>query len=85
METSSLKDHFDGDNAPHAHFICRKCGRVFDLNLDISKLFESVSGMGCKHQIEDCKVLLQGVCEDCEKLLSHEMAAEESINLQLGK
>ena len=45
VETSSVKDHFDGNQHPHAHFVCRKCGGVFDLNLDISQLLQSAKGI----------------------------------------
>ena len=67
VETSSAKDHFDGNQHPHAHFVCRKCGGVFDLNLDISQLLQSAKGVEGSFQVEDCKVLVQGVCEDCLK------------------
>ena len=67
VETSSVKDHFDGNQHPHAHFVCRKCGGVFDLNLDISQLLQSAKGVEGSFQVEDCKVLVQGVCEDCLK------------------
>ena len=67
VETSSVKDHFDGNQHPHAHFVCRKCGGVFDLNLDISQLLQSAKGVEGSFQVGDCKVLVQGVCEDCLK------------------
>ena len=67
VETSSVKDHFDGNQHPHAHFVCRKCGGVFDLNLDISQLLQSAKGVEGSFQVEDCKVLVQGVCADCLK------------------
>ena len=67
VETSSVKDHFDGNQHPHAHFVCRKCGGVFDLNLDISQLLQSAKGVEGSFRVEDCKVLVQGVCEDCLK------------------
>ncbi len=67
VETSSVKDHFDGNQHPHAHFVCRKCGGVSDLNLDISLLLQSAKGVEGSFQVEDCKVLVQGVCEDCLK------------------
>ena len=67
VETRSVKDHFDGNQHPHAHFVCRKCGGVVDLNLDISQLLQSAKGVEGSFQVEDCKVLVQGVCEDCLK------------------
>ena len=27
-------DHYDGNVAPHYHFVCRDCGQVYDMELD---------------------------------------------------
>ena len=27
-------DHYDGNVAPHYHFVCRECGQVYDMDLD---------------------------------------------------
>lgn len=67
VESSSVKDHFDGNQHPHAHFVCRRCGGVFDLDLDISMLLQSTKGVDGSFLVEDCKVIVQGICEDCLK------------------
>ena len=60
-------DRFDAVITAHPHLICTRCGGVFDLNLDISQLLQSAKGVEGSFQVEDCKVLVQGVCEDCLK------------------
>ena len=50
---------------PHQHFICRKCGRIIDMEL--SKLLnveETVQKMQC-HKVESFNLELMGTCAKC--------------------
>ena len=58
--------HFDPNIAPHAHFYCKKCGRVLDL-MTYDRTYELI-----KDQIEDfdgkldeCSLSFKGICADC--------------------
>jgi Fur family peroxide stress response transcriptional regulator len=58
-----LPDRFDRTLKEHNHFVCEKCGRVFDLpeiNLDLEKLAD-------KHHINSYIINFFGVCENCSK------------------
>ena len=33
-------DHYDGNAAPHYHFVCRECGQVYDMDLDENLLMD---------------------------------------------
>lgn len=55
---------YDGDTHPHSHFICRKCGHVFDL-MDIP-----VAPIPSKEQtggflIDETQTYYKGLCPDC--------------------
>lgn len=58
-------EHFDATLEPHNHFICRNCGRVFDLklkpiaNLD-KEAEEKISG-----EIEGHELYFYGKCNQC--------------------
>ena len=59
-------ERFDANTAPHPHFCCRKCGRVYDLEVlgydpSLDKIVEKKSG----HRIERHELLFTGVCLDC--------------------
>ena len=61
-------DRYDGNLAPHDHFICRACGTIIDLDKapgnpvmmrQVAKQFDGV--------IEDCSVNFHGLCPACAK------------------
>lgn len=57
---------YDLKTAPHYHFLCRRCGRVFDLpsSPDMANLVgRELDG----HQVEQVQVNLYGLCARCLK------------------
>ncbi len=55
---------FDIDTEPHGHFLCVKCGRIYDVG-KCSALFDKNEIEG--HKILECRVYLRGICKDCLK------------------
>lgn len=56
---------FDGNQIPHHHFVCRKCGRLLDFyspEYDRLEIPESLSEMGT---VESAQVEIRGVCRSC--------------------
>ncbi|MDR2042148.1 MAG: transcriptional repressor [Tannerella sp.] len=57
---------FDGHVEPHAHFRCKKCGKIIDLDVDIEKFLpERFNG-----KIDETYFYLKGLCEECSFTLS---------------
>jgi Fe2+ or Zn2+ uptake regulation protein len=57
--------HFDPDDHPHAHARCRGCGRVDDLELDLSSpAAEQVKGLS-GFKVERLQILMTGLCVEC--------------------
>jgi Fe2+ or Zn2+ uptake regulation protein len=56
---------FDPGTEPHAHLVCRSCGKVFDVPgaADLGALTRAARSAGM--QVDEAEVLLQGVCADC--------------------
>jgi Fur family peroxide stress response transcriptional regulator len=55
---------FDGYVEPHAHFRCKSCGKIIDLNMDMEKFLpENFSG-----KIEESYFYIKGLCEDCSRI-----------------
>lgn len=57
---------FDADMHPHAHFFCKRCGRIFDAPLPGA----GASIEHIPHELEHCDVeevqlYYRGVCADC--------------------
>ncbi len=56
---------FDGNTAPHHHFMCEKCGRVYDFQSDeLDRLIvpADVTALGTVRRIQ---VDLKGICHNC--------------------
>lgn len=65
-------ERFDFRTDPHAHFICRICGAVSDINwleLPADTLSEVEQQTGSK--VEGCRIAVTGVCADCAKKDAH--------------
>lgn len=58
-------DRFDITTSPHAHFHCKKCGKVFDVNAkDIGCCYKNVAEEnGCR--IDKVDMVFTGVCKEC--------------------
>ena len=55
---------YDADLGPHAHFRCRVCNVIYDIDVeDENTLGEQIEG----HQIETVRMYAYGVCEKCLK------------------
>lgn len=59
--------HFDGDISPHAHFICQKCGRVYDV-FNVCKDCDVLNKKRLKvGKINFYKIYFYGICKKCKK------------------
>lgn len=65
VESASSKEHFDGNNSFHPHLICKKCGNVYDVPLVSVEGINSAISEKTEHRVEECKVILHGVCKKC--------------------
>lgn len=58
---------FDGDVAPHAHFMCKKCGQVFDFHLDETLLQTVRPKVSEGFEIDEAHLYFKGVCKSCQE------------------
>ena len=65
ITTGEGPDRFDGKVRPHHHFICNKCSRVIDLDMDNIDRIMEVAGKNFKGHIENYVTHFFGVCDDC--------------------
>ncbi len=64
--TVNGQEHFDGNIAPHAHFICKRCGNVVDIdnsfeNADAVKLLKNLYNFDVLEQ----RLIFYGYCNRC--------------------
>ena len=61
---NSTELHVDFDMNTHFHFICSKCGKIYDIDseLDLEKILSN-----CGHKADDYNVNIYGKCRKCIK------------------
>ena len=58
-------ERYDGNIGPHYHFICKKCGKVIDLNMMPLDHINVIAGEKFDGEIETHNVCFRGVCAEC--------------------
>lgn len=58
-------DRYDGNTAVHAHFYCRVCERVYDLDAAGVGKTVTESFKESAHKPEGCNIMFYGLCETC--------------------
>lgn len=58
--------NFDADTSRHAHFLCKNCGRIYDLTIPIQE--KSVEGLQMDgHEVTEIHYYYKGICKNCLK------------------
>lgn len=58
--------NFDADTSQHAHFLCKQCGKIYDL--PFSKEVKTVEGLQMDgHEVREVHYYYKGVCKECLK------------------
>jgi len=55
---------FDGDTSPHSHFLCKKCGKIFDLPMP-STVKDVMQMESDGHIITELHYYYKGTCRYC--------------------
>lgn len=69
----TIDDHhvcYDGEIRPHAHFVCRNCGRlkdIWDKEIIPPKAIKQLKDGSI---IDEVQIYCKGYCDDCQKQLS---------------
>lgn len=62
--------HYDYTTEFHPHIICRKCGHVFDLDIDVSNEIDSILdkvSSETEYAVDKEQLFFYGVCESCKE------------------
>lgn len=59
--------HFDHNTHPHYHFICEKCGRVFDISTDVAQNVTEKAEQETGFKITSHELVFKGLCKDCQE------------------
>ncbi len=59
-------ERFDGNTAPHVHFICTGCGRIMDLpGITVPEGVCTAAARQIGGRVESCHLTLDGLCGQC--------------------
>lgn len=72
ISTELGPDRFDGNPAPHYHFICKECGCVMDIDLENQDNLDAIASDVFPGTIEGHSVQFYGKCPECMRKLSQE-------------
>lgn len=59
-------DHYDGNAAPHHHFICTECEAVIDLDMESINHICLIAGQNFDGVIENYVTYFYGKCSKCK-------------------
>ena len=59
---------YDGDTSLHAHFLCKKCGKIYDMPLQ-NKEEELMGTMIDGNEITEVHQYFKGVCKKCKTII----------------
>lgn len=65
----------------HMHFVCKRCGKVYDIAADLSGMIAETARC-CGHQVKWSEVTAHGICKECSALRPR--ADEESQSNQIS-
>ena len=70
-------EHYDAITKNHCHFVCSECGKIIDLDIDVTQCVPQDVQQRLPHRIENHTIQFFGVCEDC---LQHERQSSGTID-----
>lgn len=67
---------YDAETDPHAHFMCKRCGKIYDIPYNVPhKQVESMDMEG--HDVQEIHYYYKGICKHC---IEEEHSSETNNN-----
>ncbi len=61
-------DRYDGNTAPHYHFICTECGKVLDIDMEHQIQLDKLAGEHFDGTITNHVTHFFGLCRECNNI-----------------
>ena len=60
-------ERFDGNTAPHVHFVCNRCTAVLDLpEIDVPEALSHTAEQSVGGRVDACQLTFYGECTQCQ-------------------
>jgi len=66
VSVNGLKTHYELVKQAHGHFVCDKCGEIYDFEFDSSGVINNKE-LEKKYSINSVQLTAHGVCGNCKK------------------
>jgi Fe2+ or Zn2+ uptake regulation protein len=65
ISTSGDFEHYDIVRDSHSHLVCKCCGNIFDVDLNMDNIINSIKN---QTEFKSCnEIIVIGICKDCDK------------------
>lgn len=64
LSIDEKKVYYDSVTEPHAHFMCNRCKRIIDIDIDLDSLMKLPNDRIAS--VENTEVFYYGLCRECE-------------------
>ena len=58
--------NFDAETKPHAHFLCKRCCKIYDLPVNVKKLVNSTE-IPYNFEVDETSLYVKGICKECKE------------------
>ncbi|MBO5373084.1 MAG: transcriptional repressor [Lachnospiraceae bacterium] len=65
LSSGNGPDHYDGNTAPHCHFMCNECGKVLDIDIEPQDQLDKLAGKHFAGKITGHVTQFFGLCPEC--------------------
>ena len=70
IDFGSTFDRFDANTSPHYHFICEKCGAIYDLKMPIVYSLNEKVKEETGFEVHSHRIEFYGICENCKRKMA---------------
>jgi len=68
LDFGSGYSRYDGNPDNHYHFECRKCGKMYDVDLDLVNHLDNLVAEALGAVIEEHRLEFYGICRECRNV-----------------
>lgn len=61
------EERIDANTLPHPHFVCNKCGKVYDVEEKLSNTEHNSELLDSNFIVESRYIIYYGICPDCSE------------------
>ncbi|MGM0602474.1 MAG: Fur family transcriptional regulator [Bacillota bacterium] len=66
LDYGSTYSRYDGNPENHYHFRCEKCGKVFDIHVDLFDDINKIVNEETAFQVNEHRLEFTGLCPECQ-------------------